>query len=284
MHFGDERETARNCPHCHALSRMSPTALPTFDELLLQKPRIDRPGAALSRLQCARVPALRHARLRQQSRRAVAAGLRRRTAHREIRVQLRAGRRGDLLSRGADLLFAQSVPGVRVDVPAHRAATAFVDLGNSTKLRLFDSLSDVREMAEIDEETFAVVMRIIFAGQRRSAARPALHQHLPGGGVAGGDEGLPLPGVRAQGTPAARDEGAQVLRRGASRSASRGTEDKRGQIYFSLLVPPRPTCAQPTHAARSRTCGTSRSTRPRHPDARNSARSGTSAPGAAWSA
>ena len=39
MRFGDERETARNCPHCHAFSRMSPTALPTFDELLLQKPR-----------------------------------------------------------------------------------------------------------------------------------------------------------------------------------------------------------------------------------------------------
>jgi hypothetical protein len=44
------------------------------------------------------------------------------------------------------------------------AGAAFVDLGNSTKLRLFDSLSDVREMAEIDEETFALVMRVIFAG------------------------------------------------------------------------------------------------------------------------
>ena len=39
MYFGDERATTRNCPHCHALSRMSPTAIPTFDELLLQKPR-----------------------------------------------------------------------------------------------------------------------------------------------------------------------------------------------------------------------------------------------------
>jgi hypothetical protein len=39
MYFGDERATTRNCPHCQALSRMSPTALPTFDELLLQKPR-----------------------------------------------------------------------------------------------------------------------------------------------------------------------------------------------------------------------------------------------------
>ena len=33
MHFGDERETARNCPHCHAFSRMSPQALPTFDRM-----------------------------------------------------------------------------------------------------------------------------------------------------------------------------------------------------------------------------------------------------------
>src|SRR6185436_19718377 len=44
------------------------------------------------------------------------------------------------------------------------AAVCFADLGNSTKLRLFDSISDVREMADIDEDTFAVVMRIIFAG------------------------------------------------------------------------------------------------------------------------
>ena len=44
------------------------------------------------------------------------------------------------------------------------AAVTFADLGNSTKLRLFDSMSDVREMADIDEDTFAVVMRIIFAG------------------------------------------------------------------------------------------------------------------------
>lgn len=50
------------------------------------------------------------------------------------------------------------------------AAIAFADLGNSTKLRLFDSLSDVRGMVEIDDETFAVVMRVIFAGGADPAA------------------------------------------------------------------------------------------------------------------
>ena len=44
------------------------------------------------------------------------------------------------------------------------AAVTFADVGHSTRLRLFDALSDVREMAEIDEDTFALVMRVIFGG------------------------------------------------------------------------------------------------------------------------
>ncbi len=44
------------------------------------------------------------------------------------------------------------------------AAVTFTDLGNATRLRLYDSIADVREMADIEEETFALVMRIIFAG------------------------------------------------------------------------------------------------------------------------
>ena len=64
MYFGDERETARNCPHCHALSRMSPTALPTFDELLLAETPLRRTGPAVSRVHGTGVPVVRHARVR----------------------------------------------------------------------------------------------------------------------------------------------------------------------------------------------------------------------------
>ena len=120
MYFGDERETARNCPHCHAFSRMSPQAMPTFDELLLQKPRTI--GVVLRCHACNAPVFLRYATRAFASNRVelVAAGVRRRTPGREVRVQLRARGRRDLLPRGADLLLAQPVPGIRVHVPAHR--------------------------------------------------------------------------------------------------------------------------------------------------------------------
>src|SRR4029078_11551541 len=44
------------------------------------------------------------------------------------------------------------------------AGVTFADLGNSTKLRLFDSISDVREMADIDDAPSAMVTRTIFGG------------------------------------------------------------------------------------------------------------------------
>jgi hypothetical protein len=93
------------------------------------------------------------------------------------------------------------------------AAVTFADLGNSTKLRLFDSISDVREMAT---STRTPSPWSCASSSRASASRcwTCRHQHLPGGGVARGDEGFPVPGLRAQGTPAAGDEGAEVLRRG----------------------------------------------------------------------
>ena len=80
MYFGDERETARNCPHCHAFSRMSPPALPDFDELLLQKPRTV--GLVLRCHACNAPVFLRYATRAFASNRVelVAAGLRRRAA------------------------------------------------------------------------------------------------------------------------------------------------------------------------------------------------------------
>src|SRR5262249_29287004 len=42
------------------------------------------------------------------------------------------------------------------------AQAAFADLGEPGKLRLFDQLNDVREMADIDTDTFLLVKRVIF--------------------------------------------------------------------------------------------------------------------------
>jgi hypothetical protein len=163
MYFGDERATTRNCPHCHALSRMSPTALPTFDELLLQKPRSI--GLVLRCNACNAPVFLRYAVRAYASNRV------------ELSPQAFDVERpiekfsfnyvpecAEIFFREALICYSHNQFQAFASMCRRAAGAAFVDLGNSRKLRLFDSLSDVREMAEIDEETFAVVMRIIFAG------------------------------------------------------------------------------------------------------------------------
>jgi len=163
MYFGDERETARNCPSCHAFSRMSPTAVPSFDGLLLQKPRTI--GVVLRCHACNAPVFLRYAT----------------RAYANNRVELspqafdveRAIEKFafnyvpedvETFFREALICYSHYQFQAFASMCRRTSAVTFADLGNSTKLRLFDSLSDVREMAEIDEETFAVVMRVIFAG------------------------------------------------------------------------------------------------------------------------
>ncbi len=163
MYFGDERETARNCPHCNAFSRMSPSALPTFDDLLLRKPR--SVGVVLRCHACNAPVFLRYA-----SR-----------AFANNRVEL-APQAFDVerpiekfafnyVPEDVEIFFREALTSYSHDqfqafaaMCRRTAATTFADLGNPTKLRLFDSLSDVRDMAEIDEDSFAVVMRVIFTG------------------------------------------------------------------------------------------------------------------------
>jgi hypothetical protein len=163
MYFGDERETARNCPHCHAFSRMSPTALPTFDELLLQKPR--SVGLVLRCHACNAPVFLRYAT--------------RAFANNRVELSPQAfdverpiekfafnyvPEAVETYFREALICYSYNQFQAFASMCRRAASTTFADLGHATKLRLFDSLSDVREMAEIDEDAFAVVMRVIFSG------------------------------------------------------------------------------------------------------------------------
>jgi hypothetical protein len=163
MYFGDERETARNCPRCHAFSRMSPQSTPTFDELLLQKPRTV--GVVLRCHACNAPVFLRYATRAFASNRV------------EFSPQAFDVERPiekfafnyvpedvETFFREALICYSHNQYQAFASMCRRTAAVTFADLGNSTKLRLFDSIADVREMADIDEDTFAVVMRIIFAG------------------------------------------------------------------------------------------------------------------------
>jgi hypothetical protein len=163
MYFGDERAMTRNCPHCQALSRMSPTALPTFDELLLQKPRSI--GIVMRCHACNAPVFLRYA-VRAYASNRVELSPQAFDVERPIEKFAfnYVPEAVEIFFREALICYSHSQVQAFASMCRRTAGAAFIDLGNPTKLRLFDSLSDVREMAEIDEETFAVVMRVIFAG------------------------------------------------------------------------------------------------------------------------
>jgi len=163
MYFGDERETARNCPRCHAFSRMSPQATPTFDELLLQKPRSI--GVVLRCHACNAPVFLRYATR-------AFANNRVEFAPQAVDVERPVEKFAfNYVPEDVETFFRESLVCYShmqfqafASMCRRTAAVTFADLGNFTRLKLFDSLSDVREMADINEDTFAVVMRIIFAG------------------------------------------------------------------------------------------------------------------------
>ena len=163
MYFGDERETARNCPRCHAFSRMSPQATPTFDELLLQKPRSI--GVVLRCHACNAPVFLRYATRAFVNNRVE-------FAPQAVDVERPIEKFAfnyvpedvETFFREALVCYSHMQFQAFASMCRRTAAVTFADLGNFTRLKLFDSLSDVREMADINEDTFAVVMRIIFAG------------------------------------------------------------------------------------------------------------------------
>ena len=163
MYFGDERATTRNCPHCQVLSRMNPTALPTFDELLLQKPRTV--GVVMRCNACNAPVFLRYA-VRAYASNRVELSPQAFDVERPIEKFAfnYVPEDVEIFFREALICYSHYQFQAFASMCRRTADVTFADLGNSTKLRLFDSLSDVREMAEIDEDTFAVVMRIIFAG------------------------------------------------------------------------------------------------------------------------
>ncbi len=164
MYFGDERETARNCPSCHAFSRMSPTAVPTFDELLLQKPRTI--GVVLRCHACNAPVFLRYATRAFASNRV------------ELSPQAFDVERPiekfafNYVPEDVETFFREALicyshnqyQAFAVDVPAHRRRRPSPISATRPSCGCSTRLSDVREMADIDEDTFAVVMRIIFAG------------------------------------------------------------------------------------------------------------------------
>jgi hypothetical protein len=160
VHFHEDLELSLTCPHCSAFSRMSVSAAPAFDDLLMNKPRYV--GLVMRCHACNSPVFLRFAAK-------VYGGQRIDLAPQYSEIERPKEKYAftyvpeavELLFREALSCYSNGLNNAFASMCQRTAAATFADLGEASKLRLFDQINDVRDIAEIDAETFNRIVHVI---------------------------------------------------------------------------------------------------------------------------
>jgi hypothetical protein len=152
---------AVTCPHCETLTHLTPVAVPKFEDLSRRKPKSI--GVVFRCDACAEPVFLKFAA----------------KAYTAARVELasnfteveRAREKFPLtyLPEEAEALFKEALNCYAAGcfnafgaMSRRTAQSLFRELGESGKLELFDSLQEVRSLAELDDDTFAALRGVLF--------------------------------------------------------------------------------------------------------------------------
>jgi hypothetical protein len=152
---------ALTCPHCQTLTHLTPAAVPKFDELNRRKPK--HVGIVFRCDTCGEPIFLKFAA----------------KAYTALRVELapnymeieRAKENFPLsyLPEEAEGLFKEALGCYAAScfnafgsMSRRTAQSLFRELGERGKLELFDTLQEIRALAELDDETFAALRAVLF--------------------------------------------------------------------------------------------------------------------------
>jgi hypothetical protein len=152
---------ALTCPHCQTLTHLTPAAVPKFDELSRRKPK--HVGIVFRCDTCGEPIFLKFAA----------------KAYTALRVELapnymeieRAKENFPLsyLPEEAEGLFKEALGCYAAScfnafgsMSRRTAQSLFRELGERGKLELFDTLQEIRALAELDDETFAALRAVLF--------------------------------------------------------------------------------------------------------------------------
>ena len=161
LHHDQETNLALTCPHCQVLAHISPIAVPAFDELVTHRPK---QVGVVYRCDACHAPIFLRFPVTQYGHHRVE------LASQFTEVERSAERFNytylpediDGLFREALGCYSNSNFNAFASMCRRTLQAAFVDLGGSGKLRLFDQLNEARSLAELDTATFADIKRVIF--------------------------------------------------------------------------------------------------------------------------
>jgi len=161
LHHEQEANLALTCPHCQVLSHITPIAIPSFDELVTHRPKH---VGTVFRCDSCNAPVFLRFPVRMYGNNRVELGSqyseierpREKFSYTYLPEEVEA------LFREALACFSNAHYNAFASLCRRAMQTAFADLGEPGKLKVFDQLNDVRAMADIDAPTFIDVKRVIF--------------------------------------------------------------------------------------------------------------------------
>lgn len=161
LHHDQSHNFALSCPHCQVLSHLTPVSVPQYAQLLAFKP--NHVGIVYRCDSCNAPVFLKYAVKMYGANRVELA-----TNFAELERAKEKFNFG-YLPEDAEALFREALGcftagcyNAFASMCRRTAQAVFSDLGDNGKLRMFDQLNDVREMAELDQDTFNVIRKVLF--------------------------------------------------------------------------------------------------------------------------
>lgn len=155
---------ALTCPHCHVLAHITPTAVPRFEDLQAHKPK--QVGIVYLCDACHAPIFLRYmARMYGATRIELSPQFTEVERAREKFSFTYVPEQVELVFKEALICFSAGAFNAFTSMCRRTAQAAFAELGGSGKLRLFDELNHLRQLADISPPTFLKLKSILFGSE-----------------------------------------------------------------------------------------------------------------------
>ena len=164
LHHDLEKNLVVTCPHCQAVAHITPSAVPRFEDLQLYRPK--QIGMVYHCDACHAPIFLRFtARVYGASRIELAPQFAEVERARERFTFTYIPEDVEVLFREALTCYSQGAFNAFASMCRRTTQAIFSDLGEAGKLRLFDELNAVRELANIAPEIFTKIRNVLFGAE-----------------------------------------------------------------------------------------------------------------------
>lgn len=161
LHHERDAAFAITCPHCEVFSHLSPMSVPQFTQLVTHKPK--QVGIVYRCESCNAPVFLKFpVKMYAANRVELSANYIELERPREKFAFTYLPEEAEVLFKEALACFASGNFNAFASMCRRTAQGLFHDLGENGKLKLFDELGEIRQMAELDSDTFTLVKKVIF--------------------------------------------------------------------------------------------------------------------------